>query len=113
MKSSRTHPTVPLAELLPGVLKDLKGEKRLSLEEIQAAWEKLVGKRASAHSWPRTLRSRRLLVEAENSGWMYTLNLSRPRLLQGLIERFGANRIKELSFRIGEEKETEWQGKRP
>jgi len=42
------------------------------------------------------------LVEVENSGWMYTLNLKKEKLLQGLIEAFGAGQVKGVRFRMGE-----------
>ncbi len=72
---------------------------------MQEVWERLVGKEAAKHSWPRQLTRGRLLVEVENSGWMYNLSLKKNQLLQGLVELLGASRMKELSFRMGESKD--------
>lgn len=92
----------PLGDLLPKVLQELRAEGRPSLEAIQESWRRLVGEEAAHHSWPRKLTRGRFLVEVDNSGWMYTLSLKKPQLLQGLIELLGARHIKDLSFRIGE-----------
>jgi predicted nucleic acid-binding Zn ribbon protein len=102
---AQTHSTAPLADLLSRVLRGLKDERSISREEIQKAWGRLVGRKAARHSWPRSVTRGRLLVEVENSGWMYTLNLKRSQLLEGLIELLGAGRVKDLRFRIGEAKD--------
>lgn len=72
---------------------------------IQGIWERLVGKEAAQHSWPRTLKGGRLLVEVENSGWMYTLRLKKTPVLEGLIELLGASRVRMLGFRMGERRD--------
>lgn len=97
----------PVAELLPGILAGLSGAGRPSIEAIEGIWKRLVGEKATRHSWPRRLVSGRLIVEVEDSGWMYTLNLKRTQLLQGLIELLGAHQVKNLSFRIGERKDAQ------
>ncbi len=94
-----------LGELLPQVMHGLRGSARPTKEEIQQVWGKVAGPKAAGRSWPRHLEKGRLIVEVENSGWMYTLNLKKTHLLQGLIELLGADRIKTLSFRIGEKKD--------
>ncbi|MBI3317655.1 MAG: DUF721 domain-containing protein [Candidatus Omnitrophica bacterium] len=99
---SRKSQATPLADLLPGVLQSLRPDTRPSLERIEQVWRRIAGEKAASHSWPRSLQRGRLLVEVENSGWMYTLSPRRPQLLQGLIEWLGAGRVRDLSFRIGE-----------
>jgi len=90
--------------VLTGLLQHLKAEAKPTLEEMQGVWRRLAGEEAAQHSWPKSLRQRRLTVEVENSGWMYTLGLKKNQLLQGLIELMGAERVKQLSFRMGERK---------
>ena len=101
MPRNRTT-TTSLSSLVAGVLKDLKSGRRLSREDVEGVWARIAGEEASHHSWPRGLRSRRLAIEVENSGWMHSLGLRRQELLEGAVELFGARRVKELSFRIGE-----------
>ena len=101
---SKTEPITSVSSVLSGVLKKLKAQGRPTSEEIQEVWQRLAGQAAAQHSWPRSLQKGRLLVEVDNSGWMYTLGLKKTQLLQGLIELLGANRVTSLSFRMGEEK---------
>lgn len=105
MSKGKTGAPTPLSALLPGVLRQLQGEERLSLEQIGAAWKQLVGSEASSHSWPRRLVGIGLTVEVENSGWMYELNLRKTDLLEGLIELLGAGRVRRLTLRMGEKKD--------
>ncbi len=104
---AKTHSIVWLGDLLPGVLKDLKADSRPSLEAVEEVWKRLVGVKAFQFSRPRRLVRGRLLVGVENSGWMYTLNLKKGLLLEGLVELFGAHRVKQLTFCIGEGKGSE------
>lgn len=94
-----------LGDLLQNVLGGLQKNPRFSREEIHQVWERVAGEKAAAHSWPRRLEKGRLIVEVENSGWIYALTLKKIQLLQGLVEFLGADRVKNLSFRIGEKKD--------
>ena len=110
-RSKKKHPS-QLSDIVSKVLETLGGGKpsvgqkgaieRLTKETIEEAWRRLAGMEAARHSWPVSLSRGRLLVEVENSGWMYTLGMKKEQLLQGLIELFGVQRVKELSFRMGE-----------
>lgn len=104
MSRPKARSTSPLVEILPEVFRNLEG-LRPTQEKIQEIWERLAGKEASRHSWPRWLKGRRLLVEVENSGWMYNLRLKKEPLLRGLIELLGVSRVKELQFRMGGRKD--------
>lgn len=95
---------VALGDLVPGILQNLSQGSRPSRDAMEEIWMRLVGKGAAQHSWPRSLTQKRLLVEVENSGWMYTLRTRQLELLRGLIELMGAGRVNALSFRIGERK---------
>lgn len=94
-----------LGDLLPKVLQKLSSHPRPSREAIDKVWRRLVGKQAAHYSWPRRLVRGRLIVEVENSGWMFTLNQKRVELLHELIQSMGKDVIQSLSFRIGERKD--------
>ncbi len=101
----RKQTSTSLSDLLPKVLQKLSSHPRPSREEIDELWQRLVGKQAAHYSWPRRLVRGRLIVEVENSGWMFTLNQKRMELLQGLVQSLGKEVIQSLSFRIGERKD--------
>ena len=102
---SKSRPTAPISSVLTGLLRKLQADARPSVEEIAQVWKRLVGEEAAQHSWPRRLVHRRLVVETENSGWMYTLGMKKGQLLEGLIELMGAGKVHELSFRMGERRD--------
>lgn len=104
---SRPHSSnvTPIESVLAGLVEKLQGGGRPSQEEIASVWRRLVGEEAAQHSWPRRLAQQRLIVEVENSGWMYALGTKKAQLLEGLVELMGAGRVRQLSFRIGEGKD--------
>jgi len=93
---------VTLGDVVSGVLQNLNRPQK---DLISQVWTRLAGEKAARHTWPHSLTRKRLLVEVENSGWMYTLGMRKRELLQGLIELMGASRVNQLSFRIGERKD--------
>ena len=100
-KASRV---TPLADVLQRVLQELVSEGS-TREQMQEVWARIAGAEAARHSWPRKMLRRRLVVEVENSGWMYALSLRKEALLIGLVELLGAAKVKGLSFRMGEGKD--------
>ena len=105
MSRTRPHAAAPLSLVLTGVLRKMEGGGHPSLEEMGEVWKRLVGEEGARHSWPKLLVGRRLVVEVENSGWMYTLGMKKAQLQEGLIELLGAGRVKGLALRIGEKKD--------
>lgn len=105
MSPSRTTAAVPLSSILTGTLRKMRGGGKPSREEMAEVWKRLVGEDAARHSWPRRLSGRRLVVEVENSGWMYTLGMKKAQIVEGLIELLGAGRVMALVLRIGERKD--------
>ncbi len=99
---ARFSSITPVRDVLRGLIRGLKAEGRPSLELVAETWARLVGEEAAKASWPKRLTQGRLIVEVENSGWMYALNLKKDQLLEGLIELLGINRVESLSFRVGE-----------
>ena len=83
----------------------MEGGGNPSIEEMGEIWKRLVGEEGARHSWPKRLAGRRLVVEVENSGWMYALGMKKAQLQEGLIELLGAGRVKELVLRIGEKRD--------
>lgn len=105
MSRSRSSSTTPIRSVLAGLVERLQGGGRPSQEEMVTLWRQLAGEEAARHSWPKRLAQQRLIVEVENSGWMYALGMRKAQLLEGLVELMGAGRVRQLSFRIGEGKD--------
>lgn len=95
---------IPLSSVLAKVLESMQSDGKPTQEHIQAVWARVAGEEAARHSWPQRLYQLALVVEVENSGWIYTLNLRKAELLEGLIELLGTGTVRRLEFRIGERK---------
>lgn len=114
--------TAPLKDAIKDIIRKLeKGAKKDS--ELISIWEKVVGKDASKHTKPRSLKSGRLVVNVSDSSRLYDLTLKRQELINAInrqlkrkktcAERAGGEKssgkaegqgrtIKEIRFRIGE-----------
>lgn len=104
MKESREGP-------LGGLLKDMMsglGKKGLITEEKMAGvWGSAVGKRASRHTKPTSLKKARLVVNVDGSSWLYELTLKKKEILKKLEGKLKGRPIKDIRFRIGEVRDEE------
>ena len=89
--------------IVEGVLKDWKKKKVFKKDAVEKNWKKVVGKKASQHTRVSSMRSGRLVVESDESGWIYQLSLKKQEIL-GELEKALAKEdigITEIQFRIG------------
>jgi Dna[CI] antecedent, DciA len=78
-----------------GVANDIRSE-RLGVE-----WTELVGPRIAERTRPDGIYDRTLVIEVVSSAWLQELNILRPQILAGLLERVGQPRLfDELKFKI-------------
>lgn len=98
-------PARRLGDLLAGVIKNLAGQERLGEEEISWAWKEAAGKAAARHSRPVSFRRAVLIVNVENSSWLYELTVRRRRIIAALEAALEDKKIKDIRFRIGDIKE--------
>lgn len=64
-------------------------------------WSDLVGPKIAQRTRPEGVTDRMLWVEVATSAWLHELNLLRPQLLKGLLERLGEPSLfDDLKFRL-------------
>ncbi len=95
-------PEKPLEEVLKNIISGVSGKAVATQEDVRAAWENAVGKKAARHSRPRSLASSRLIVNIDDSSWLYELTVRRKEILKKLGEALKSSRIKDITFRIGD-----------
>ena len=95
-------PDNPLEGLLKKIISGIGDKGALTEEDVQAAWDNSVGEAAARHSKPRSLRGSRLIVNIDDSSWMYELTVRKKEILGKMEARLKGKKIKELTFRIGE-----------
>jgi len=68
---------------------------------VLTEWGDLVGPKIAQRTRPDGITDRTLWVEVATSAWLHELNLMRPQLLKGLLDRLGDPRVfDELKFRL-------------
>jgi predicted nucleic acid-binding Zn ribbon protein len=97
----------PLNGLLKNVIKRLSGAERFGEEEMASAWEYAAGLDAARHSRPVSVKKTIVIVNVDNSGWLYELTIQKKKILERLGEKLKGKKIKEIRFRIGEIREAQ------
>jgi len=91
-------------------------------DEIRAGrllteWSDLVGPKIAQRTRPDGVYERTLWIEVVTSAWMHELNLLRPQLVRGLLERLGEPRLfDDVKFKLAGRNKREaiaLRGRRP
>jgi len=92
----------PVAALLPGVLAELRIDRRQTDAEVVKAWNHLLDPNITAHAQPTGLRKGTLFVSVDSSVWLSELvRYRRKEILERLQHCFGRTFITRISFRVG------------
>jgi len=89
--------------IVEGLLEDWKKKKIFKKDIIERAWKKAAGKKALKHTRVSSFRSGRLIIEVDESGWIYELTIKKKEILDSLNKKLAAEdiAISEIQFRIG------------
>lgn len=86
-------------EILKGVLSDLKKKtKEADFDRVLAAWERIAGPRAFAHTKIVHLTKEKIHVNVDNSAQLFDLNLKKERIQRELKEALG---VEQVRFKLG------------
>ncbi len=92
----------PLEGALKNIISSLGGKGAFTQEDMAAAWESAVGKRAAKHSKVRSIQVSRLIVSVDGSGWLYELTVQKKDILKKLSSEIKGRKLKDITFRIGD-----------
>lgn len=92
----------PASALLPGVLQQMRLERRLSEAEIIKVWNSMLDPNIVAHAQPTGLNKGTLFVTVDSSPWLDEIvRYRRKEILTRLQHSFGRDLISKISFRVG------------
>lgn len=92
----------PLSALIPGVLKELRLDRRQSEAEVAKVWNHLLDPDIVAHAQPTGLHKGTLFVAVDSSVWLSEIvRYRRKEILARLQHSFGRDLISRISFRLG------------
>ena len=91
-----------VSALIPGVLKDIRMDRRQSEAEVARAWNHMLDPNIVAHAQPTGLHKGTLFVAVDSSVWLSEIvRYRRKEILDRLQHCFGRDLIIKISFRIG------------
>ena len=92
---------VPLAALLPEVLKGLKLDVHAQVAQIAAAWPEIVGPQLAANLRPAQLENKILLVYVSHPAWLMELRGAMTAEILGRLQaRFGKPALQNVRFAV-------------
>ena len=95
--------TDELKDILKDVWQDLaRKQKDQDGDKVQAAWDKIVGPKASAHTRIVYLTKDKIRVNVNSSAWLFALNLKKESIKDALKKTLG---IADLRLTLGDTKE--------
>lgn len=84
-----------LKDILKDVWRDLaKKQKDQDGDKVQAAWDRIVGPKASAHTRIVYLTKDKIRVNVDSSAWLYALNLKKERIKNELKNSLGIDDVR-------------------
>ncbi|MFA5146496.1 MAG: DciA family protein [Candidatus Omnitrophota bacterium] len=95
-------PKGPLDGVLENIIAGLKKDKAVTEEDIRAAWRRAAGRKAACHTRPVAIRRAELVVNVDDSGWLYELTLKKKDILKKLSVKLKKKKIRNVRFRIGD-----------
>lgn len=99
--SPRSFATRTAAEAIVGLLEHHGISEEVRAGRIFTEWVELVGAKIAQRTRPDGITDRTLWIEVASSAWLHELNLLKPQLVMGLIDRLGQPRLfDEVRFRL-------------
>ena len=91
----------PLGNMLNAEARRLKLDGSLREASAVTLWPEVVGEQIAAATEAERVRDGVLYVTARNHTWAFELTFHREKILQGLNQKLGRHRLKEIRFRTG------------
>ena len=92
---------IAIPDVLGQLLKSHGMESRMLEYTLQQHWPEIVGEHIGHHTWPESIRHRKLYLVAENSVWLQQLRFLKPELLAKLSSCTGGDAITDIVLRAG------------
>jgi len=100
-RPARVFGTLPASDAVAAALALHGITDQVRAGRLITEWSDLVGPKIAQRTRPDGVTDRLLWVEVATSAWLHELNLLRPQLLKGLLERLGEPRLfDDLRFRL-------------
>ena len=89
-------------EILKNYFNDAQIDRADQYHSFFSSWKQLAGINISAHTRPRDIRNRVLIVEADHPGWVQLLQMQKRPILKKIRREFPQLDITDLRIVVGE-----------
>ena len=101
-EGARVNRVRSAGSIMPGVLSELRIDRRRAEVEIVKVWNHLIDPNIVAHAQPTGIRKGTLFVTVDSSVWLAEIvRYRRKEILDRLQHSFGRDVIAKISFRLG------------
>lgn len=102
LETARMNCARNAADILPGLMKELRLDARQGEAELVKVWNALLDPVITAHAQPVNVRNGTLFVAVDSSVWLSEIvRYRRKEILDRLQHSFGRTLIQKISFRVG------------
>ena len=91
----------PLPDILSRFLKTHGMAIHMLEFRLQQHWPEIVGEHVARHTWPDSVRHRKLYLVAENSVWLQQLLFLKPELLAKINGAADGEALTDIVLRVG------------
>jgi hypothetical protein len=91
----------PLPDILARFLKTHGMAIHMLEFRLQQHWPEIVGEHVARHTWPDSVRHRKLYLVAENSVWLQQLLFLKPELLAKINRAADGEALSDIILRVG------------
>lgn len=91
----------PLPDILARFLKTHGMAIHMLEFRLQQHWPEIVGEHVARHTWPDSVRHRKLYLVAENSVWLQQLLFLKPELLAKINRAADGEALSDIVLRVG------------
>lgn len=91
----------PLTDILSRFLKSHGMAIHMLEFRLQQHWREIVGEHVARHTWPESIRHRKLYLVAENSVWLQQLLFLKPELLAKINAAADGEALTDIVLRVG------------
>src|SRR5205823_11998392 len=92
---------IPLPDLIAGMIKTHGFQSRMVEFTLQQQWGTIVGPHIAGHTYPESIRHRKLFLLAETSVWLQQLLFLKSEILAKITEVMREDILTDIVLRVG------------
>ena len=91
---------ISITKIIPELLKEFGLDKKARTYDVITHWEEMVGPKIAAVTRAEKLERGILTVRVTDAVWRYELTLHSAGILRKIAERYGANVVTEIQWKL-------------